>query len=237
MIVLLLKLLLAHVIGDFVLQPKKWVKQKNKKKHKSKYLYFHVLIHALALIILLKFKFSFWIGILAITVSHYIIDLIKLYLNNKIKAHYLFIADQIAHIIVILIVSALYTNYKFDINIIYSKEIIALLLALMTLTSVSSVIMQLIMNKWKLDEDDAENSLDKAGKYIGILERLFVFGFIVLNQWSAIGLLITAKSVFRFGDLSKAKNRKLTEYVLIGTLLSFGIAIAVGLLFNFVIKN
>jgi hypothetical protein len=59
----------------------------------------------------------------------------------------------------------------------------------------------------------------------------------VLNQWSAIGLLITAKSVFRFGDLSKAKNRKLTEYVLIGTLLSFGIAIAVGLLFNFVIKN
>ena len=55
MIVLLLKLLLAHVIGDFVLQPKKWVKQKNKKKHKSKYLYFHVLIHALALIILLKF--------------------------------------------------------------------------------------------------------------------------------------------------------------------------------------
>ena len=35
MIVLLLKLLLAHVIGDFVLQPKKWVKQKNKKKHKK----------------------------------------------------------------------------------------------------------------------------------------------------------------------------------------------------------
>jgi|TARA_B100001059_G_C17836907_1_gene588819 hypothetical protein len=91
------------------------------------------------------------------------------------------------------------------------------------------------MSKWILDEDDANDSLEKAGKYIGILERLFVFGFIIINQWSAIGLLIAAKSVFRFGDLSKAKDRKLTEYILIGTLLSFGIAISVGLLYNFII--
>jgi hypothetical protein len=44
--------------------------------------------------------------------------------------------------------------------------------------------------------------------------------------------LITAKSVFRFGDLNKGKNRKLTEYVLIGTLLSFGLAILAGMLYN-----
>lgn len=64
-----------------------------------------------------------------------------------------------------------------------------------------------------------------AGKYIGILQRLFVLGFILLNQWSSIGLLIAAKSVFRFSDLSRAKDRKLTEYILIGTLISFGLAI------------
>lgn len=237
MILLLLKLMLAHVIGDFLLQPKKWVKEKIKNKHKSKYLYFHVIIHALALIVVLKFELKFWLGILVITLSHYFIDLIKLNLNKKVKERYLFLVDQIAHIIIITIVAALYSNYNFNIDVIYSKNLIALILAIITLTSVTSVIMQLVMNKWKLDEDNTENSLDKAGKYIGILERLFVFGFIVLSQWSAIGLLITAKSVFRFGDLSKAKNRKLTEYVLIGTLLSFGIAILIGLLFNYVIKD
>ena len=79
-------------------------------------------------------------------------------------------------------------------------------------------------------------SLKNAGKYIGMLERLFVFGFILAGQWSAIGLLIAAKSVFRFGDLNKGNNRKLTEYVLIGTLLSFGLAILTGLLYKYLLE-
>ena len=39
--ILLIKLLLAHIIGDFFLQPEKWVKEKEKKKLKSEKLYFH----------------------------------------------------------------------------------------------------------------------------------------------------------------------------------------------------
>lgn len=235
MMLLVLKLVLAHAIGDFVLQPDQWVKDKTIKKHKSKYLYFHVLIHALALLILLQFNTNYWKGIVSIVVSHYIIDVIKLNLTKKINPRLLFILDQIAHLIVIAIVALSYTQYSFDINTLYSKNVLALLLSLIAITSIASVIMRLVMSKWILDEDDANDSLEKAGKYIGILERLFVFGFIIINQWSAIGLLIAAKSVFRFGDLSKAKDRKLTEYILIGTLLSFGIAISVGLLYNFII--
>jgi hypothetical protein len=97
--------------------------------------------------------------------------------------------------------------------------------------------MEIIMSNWSLEEDNSEDSLESAGKYIGILERLFVFGFILLNQWSAIGLLIAAKSVFRFGDLSRAKDRKLTEYILIGTLISFGLAIFIGLVYQYLIKQ
>ena len=47
----------------------------------------------------------------------------------------------------------------------------------------------------------------------------------------AICLLITAKSVFRFNDLKESNSRKLTEYILIGTLLSFGLAIMTGLIY------
>jgi hypothetical protein len=74
-------------------------------------------------------------------------------------------------------------------------------------------------------------SLRNAGRYIGIIERLFVFGFIVMGRWEAIGFLIAAKSVFRFNDLKETNNRKLTEYILIGTLLSFGIAMITGILY------
>ena len=76
-------------------------------------------------------------------------------------------------------------------------------------------------------------SLQSAGKYIGILERLLVFVFMIHNEWQAVGFLIAAKSVFRFGNLQEARDRKLTEYILIGTLLSFGIAILTGMYFRF----
>ena len=78
---------------------------------------------------------------------------------------------------------------------------------------------------------DDSSSLNNAGMYIGILERLFVFVFIVMGQWQAIGLLIAAKSVFRFSDLTRAKDRKLTEYILIGTLLSFALAVGFSLIY------
>ena len=40
--------------------------------------------------------------------------------------------------------------------------------------------------------------------------------------------LLPAKSVFRFGDLNRTKDIKVAEYVLIGTFVSFTIAIVIG---------
>ena len=51
----------------------------------------------------------------------------------------------------------------------------------------------------------------------------------LINQFAAIGFLLAAKSIFRFGDLTKSEDKKLTEYVLLGTLTSVVITIAVGL--------
>ena len=89
------------------------------------------------------------------------------------------------------------------------------------------------MSKWTPFTNASDSdSLAEAGKYIGILERLFVFAFIISGRWEAIGFLVAAKSVFRFGDLRQSKDRKLTEYILIGTLLSFGISILCGLIYT-----
>ena len=96
---------------------------------------------------------------------------------------------------------------------------------------------QIFISKWTpepVGQDSA--SLQSAGKYIGFFERLLVFIFIIINQWAAVGFLLAAKSIFRFGDLKEAKDRKLTEYVLIGTLLSFGTAIFMALLFRYSLR-
>lgn len=257
-----IKLVLAHIIGDFVFQPKKWVAHKFLHKHKSKYLYLHILIHAIALLIVLQANLkAYWLGFILIIVSHYIIDVLKLNLNkiiaiddetikekNKKRNRALFFIDQLAHFLVLIAITFFYFSYDIEFNSLFSSKTIVFITAILILTNVSAIVMKVIFSKWNLDSNETntgsldENddgtstaSLEEAGAYIGVLERLLVFLFIITNHWEGVGFLIAAKSIFRFGDLSKAKNRKLTEYVLIGTLLSFGFAILTGLGFEYLV--
>ncbi|WP_298288338.1 DUF3307 domain-containing protein [uncultured Lutibacter sp.] len=237
MLELVLKLFLAHIVGDFVFQPNKWVKSKEDKKYKSPYLYWHILIHTIALLIALQFNFNYWLGILIIVCSHYLIDLSKLYLIKKINVRWLFLWDQLAHLVVIFGVVRIYEIYEVDVSIFYKPQLLLFIIAVLLVTIVASIVMKLIISKWELNSNSNEMSLNDAGKYIGILERLFIFVFIITNNWQGIGFLLAAKSVFRFGDLSRSEDRKLTEYILIGTLLSFGLAILVGMGYNYIITT
>jgi hypothetical protein len=67
--------------------------------------------------------------------------------------------------------------------------------------------------------------LENAGKLIGTLERFLVLTFMILNQFEAIGFLIASKSILRYHDSNTIK----TEYVLIGTMASFAVAIFFGI--------
>jgi len=229
---LLIKLLLAHLLGDFFLQPKKWVKEKEKKKLKSKELYLHVLIHIVITGIIL-WDISLWPIILIIGTTHLIIDTVKLLIQKKKTKRQWFFMDQMLHVLVII---GCYIYYSKEIKITadtLTENNILLITCLLFLTIPTSIIMKTIFLKWNISEltKNTESLID-AGKYIGILERILVFIFIILDHWEAVGFLITAKSVFRFGDLTNSKDRQLTEYILIGTLISFGIAILIGVIYN-----
>lgn len=236
MLMLTVKLLIAHILGDFVLQPNRWVGHKLEHKHASGYLYLHGLVHLLALVVMLEFDWSYWPYIIGIVGSHLLIDIVKLNLAHKMSPRILFGIDQLLHLLVIAFVVYLNTPYTIYFHALYNEAWLLLALAILMASFVSSIVMKIILSTWDIEEVSADDSLKDAGKYIGMIERLFVLAFIILNQWSAIGLLITAKSVFRFSDLTRAKDRKLTEYILIGTLLSFGFAIGIGLLYQYLVE-
>jgi len=235
--ILFIKILLAHFIGDFLLQPDSWVAEKNIKKGKSPKLYFHILIHFL-LMLLITWDLSLLPMIGIIAGLHLVIDLCKLLWQNEKNIRWAFGLDQIAHIVSILIVVNEYTPFISKI----AKELptgstLAFALAILLLTSVSSRIIKIMISRWTPEnEDRSEESLSNAGSYIGMLERLFIFTFVVMNSPSSVGFLLAAKSVFRFGDLKESKDRKLTEYILIGTLLSFGVAMLISLGYKAMLK-
>jgi hypothetical protein len=228
--ILFIKLLLAHLLGDFIWQPNSWVIDKEAKKHKSIYLYFHILLHGV-LAAILVWKINFIPFAVLIAVTHGIVDLIKLNFQKPNTKRTWFIADQIAHILILIGIVLLYENK----SIIYfwqNNEFWILLTGILFVTKPASIIIKTIISIWSPENENmhADNSLANAGNYIGILERLFVFCFILTGHFDASVFLLAAKSIFRFGDLKEAKDRKLTEYVLIGTLISFGIAILTGLI-------
>lgn len=232
--IILAKLFLAHFIGDFVLQPKKWVDDKFQNKINSPKIYLHILIHC-ALMFILLWDLSLWKLVLSLTFLHLVIDVIKIYFHNENHCTKWFFIDQFLHFISILVV--FYIFIKPDWNLIENIDDRFWILTtfIIFITSASSIMIRIIMQKWTNEIKSNDDSLSNAGTYIGILERLFIFVFVLTGNWASIGFLLTAKSVFRFGDLRDAQDRKLTEYMLVGTLLSFGIALLSALLYQWII--
>lgn len=226
-----IQLILAHLLGDFILQPNSWVADKENRKLKSAFLYFHILIHTVLSFIFLWDLKLWWVAVL-VGITHFIIDACKLSFQNIQTKKTWFFIDQALHVAVIGGIS-LYCG-EFNFEFLKDQEFLKILMAALFLTSPASIFIKLLLSSWTpvTEEENSlqSDSLSSAGKYIGILERLLVFTFIVVNHWEGVGFMIAAKSVFRFSDLAQAKQRKLTEYVLIGTLLSFGIAVLAGIL-------
>ena len=233
---LFLKFLLAHILGDFIFQTTKWVEDKEKNKVKSVKLYVHIGVHIIILITVLQFNLQqYWLGILTIIVTHYLFDVLKLYAQNKKTKRSWFFIDQVLHLLVLVFVASLYDGFNFYYDAFLTSKTLLLIISILLVSNVSTIVIKNFITKWNPEsKKENDDSLAKAGHYIGILERLFVFVFIITNHWEAIGFLLAAKSVFRFGDLTSSKDRKLTEYILIGTLLSFGLAILIGILYSYI---
>lgn len=225
MVRFLLLQLIAHTISDFYLQTDKSCADKAKNGFKSPKLYIHALI-TFVCAWLLSFSFNFWWVALIIAATHLFVDAMKSYASN---CKYIFFIDQIIHIVVIVAACYFWKSGLPECWCCLDEKYIALLLGMLVCIKPSNIIIKEIFKTanikvYKGSEDDDTGDLPNAGKLIGAVERLLSFVFVLLGQYDAVGFIIAAKSILRFAEGDKAKS----EYVLIGTLLSFSIAIFVG---------
>ncbi len=239
-VLILLKLFFAHIVADFPLQPDAICKGKtsNKQTTKWKYLSLHAAIHSVVTYVVVA-EWEVWALPVAVFVAHFLIDFLKTRTaTNKLKY---FVLDQLLHIASLVLITFLWFGDGNEcFTSLFENEVDAtsfwlLLVAYLLVLQPSSILLSLFIKKW--EPHNAGRSLPNAGKWIGYLERCLILTFILVGSLESVGFLLAAKSVFRFGELSKAQEIRTTEYVLIGTLASFAIAIFIGLIALQLLQN
>ncbi len=229
---LLLLQFIAHLLADYTFQTDKKAIDKNKKGFKSKFLKWHILLVFL-LSWLLSFQLKFVFASLLIALTHWVIDGFKPKLNkSKVVGKYTFFIDQFLHIFILVLVSYIYF-YKIGVDAVLIKiptKYLLFFLAFYLTAKPTNILIRETFKLFNIKFEKAKNELLNAGKLIGILERWLILLFIFLDQYEAIGFLIASKSILRYNPKPDENDFNKTEYVLVGTLLSFFIAILTGTL-------
>ena len=74
----------------------------------------------------------------------------------------------------------------------------------------------------------------KGGRLLGPMERLFILGLALGGQWTAAGVVVAAKGLLRWPELRSESDQvrihRLTEYFLVGSFVSWLVALAALLL-------
>lgn len=240
MVMIFLQLLCAHVVADFYLQSYKmcvcklqlltgkgWICQIG-----------HAFVHGLLAYIFVS-DWTHWLLPLLVFVSHLIIDVLKdiclsklQYKPNDIKSNWecvLFFIDQVLHILVLCMLlkhvdiaeqTVMYCN-------ILDTKVLTCIIAYLIVLKPTSILIGKFTQRWQSVLLDSKG-LHDAGMWIGYIERVLALTFMLLGTYEALGFLIAAKSLLRFQET----DTKRTEYVLIGTLLSFGVAVLLGVIIN-----
>jgi hypothetical protein len=224
---------IAHLLADFILQPQSWCDKKEKKVFTNILLY-HILV-VFVTSYALSFDFGFWQATIAILLAHFFIDTLKSWIFLKKKIKYLFFIDQLMHLISIVGIVWIY-GYRHGINFLFQMDtrILTIIAAFILCAKPANIIIKFLLEAFSIETpvDDPhkenEKSLPNAGKLIGISERFLALALILLGQYEAVGLIVAAKSILRFNATQKS------EYVLVGTLLSFGIAAFSGIIISLI---
>lgn len=224
-IIWLTKLLLAHLLTDFIFQPVKWIESRRVRHFRSPHLYWHVGVTAVMVLLLIGYEY--WKVVLVIIVTHLLIDGWKSYQSDKIKY---FLIDQAFHLLVI-IGCWYFTFMNSDVlkmvwEKLNTKNVWVVATAFICVTQPAAIFIGQLTKGWRAQIPDGD-SLGNAGKWIGIIERIIILALVLNHQYASVGLLLTAKSLLRFNEPNRLEVK--TEYLLIGTLISFGIAALTGI--------
>jgi hypothetical protein len=234
-------LLLAHLTGDFLLQPGWIVKNKGKQTWP---LICHGIIHLLlawaCLLIFAQIRLLSIVNqliILGYVLAHLLIDKLKYRLTAR-KAlpddWKTFLLDQLLHLIVLACAAILLTGgnvgqmlKSIHLSASTKTHILEVAIVYVAVIFAGGYLIRYI-NKGLAGGPAAVSpgSLENAGLYIGWIERFLIVTAIVMLSPALVGLILAGKSIARFTEF---KQVRFVEYFLIGTFLSISLSVVGGI--------
>lgn len=209
-------LLLAHALADFVFQTRRIALN----KRRLPVLLLHgAIVLALTQTALGRVDSS---EVLALALAHVVVDGFKARLTPAGLGA--FLADQMAHVALLAALAiwrpGLWAGGLWA-GLAWLPGLMALMAGAILATRAGGFAVGFLMKPWA--GVDLPRGLANGGLLIGLLERGLIFLLVMVDQAAGIGFLIAAKSVLRFETTSK--DQSASEYVIIGTLASFGWAL------------
>lgn len=214
-------LLLGHVLADFVLQTDGMVDRKSR--------WWVLILHGLIVYgaTALTAGHPVSVEIALLSFAHLAIDTVKSACKDDRFHH--FILDQAAHFATLVAVAVLAPDL-WSTGLWSAHPAIP---AIMLLTA--GAIFAVRAGGFAIDKllatvetpEITEPGLPNAGALIGVLERFLIYLLILAGQPAGVGFLIAAKSVLRFSSTQDGNQRQISEYIIVGTLASFGWAMTV----------
>ena len=231
-------LLCIHLLGDFYFQTQKMAERKQKQFSWTVY---HCLIYA-ACAWGLFFLFMPGLSlryIFVFSLAHAVIDMMKYVicrycsgkyqiLSGVLSSRNIFLADQALHLILLMGIASWMGRIEitglyrtgisafFDAFEIPEKLLLRWAVVLLIIHKPANILTANVLSGYKPPEKAVADR--NAGRMIGTLERIIMVIFIAIGQYSAVGLVLTAKSIARYDRISK--DQVFAEYYLLGTLLS-----------------
>ncbi|MFO8033740.1 MAG: DUF3307 domain-containing protein [Candidatus Bipolaricaulota bacterium] len=224
----LLRLVLAHLLADFALQKTRWVEERSRRGWASVWLYAHSGVAALLAYMFAGLWTIFWLP-LAVFASHLALDRWKTEQGDTAR---MFVLDQGGHLVVLLILWAVAIGLPWGQVARWASEFVAQPALWVYVLAYAAVFWPAGIFVAKFSSAGRENSkgegLGKTGLWIGRLERVLALTALFLGRFEVVGLLLVAKALFALRGRGRADSLDRGTYLLLGTLMSFVVAVVVG---------
>lgn len=229
-------LVLGHVLADFVFQTEVMARNKHRIGPLLSHVGIVIVVHLLAFMPFLTVRGGLLIAFIG--GSHLLIDAVSARLRHRgvTVGPSLFLADQVAHILVLLVGWGLldpsFLTVPPTVVVIAGADRLpwaaittgALYLSAFAFAHVGgNTIVRGVLPDDGPAPDPGDDDLE-VGHLIGSLERWIILLLGFAGMWQAVAIVVALKSIARFEEL---KQRPFAEYFLVGTLTS--VLVAIGL--------